>query len=295
MPIVPHLWAASPKANFPRVDWRRKLAGARRVLVATDFDGTLAEIVPEPDAATPVPGAQAALTALAAAASFEVAIVSGRSLADLVARCPVPGAWYLGGHGNEILPPARPPSAQEADLTAARNREAAERRGDGPQRVARLAEELRPMLARWPGTWLEVKPWSVGVHYRRAPQWESAVLAYAADLAGQRGFRLVPGNCIAELLPSTADNKGQALLGLRARLRCDLAVYFGDEATDEDVFALADDRLVGVHVGPPSPAQRDGWDDRPTAAAFWLASPQEVVACLQCLPACAGQPAAPQP
>src|SRR5690348_11637937 len=106
MPIVLHLQAA-PKQNFPRPDWRRELAGARCVLVATDFDGTLSNIVPNPDEAHPVEGAQAALRDLAARTDFAVAIVSGRSLPDLLARCPVPGAWYLGGHGNEVLAPDR--------------------------------------------------------------------------------------------------------------------------------------------------------------------------------------------
>ncbi|MGH9541307.1 MAG: trehalose-phosphatase [Terriglobales bacterium] len=255
------------------------------MLVATDFDGTLSNIVPNPDEAHPVEGAQAALRDLAARTDFAVAIVSGRSLPDLLARCPVPGAWYLGGHGNEVLAPDRGGNGRAPATALAPSGANEPIKPAAISRVARLAEHLREQMERWPGTWLEVKPWSVGIHYRDAPQSKAAVLSYAADLAERRGFRLLPGNCIAELLPNNARNKGQALLALRARLGCDLALYFGDEATDEDVFRAADEHLVGIHVGEPAGEALDGWDERDTAAMYWLATPGEVVACLRSMAA----------
>lgn len=262
------------------------------MLAATDFDGTLAEIVADPSAARPAAGAQAALAVLAARRDFAVAVVSGRSLADLRARCAVAGAWYIGGHGNEIQGPA--PEAAHAATAGSDAAAGDEADQDGPALVGQLAAEIRARLAQWPGAWLERKPWSAAIHYRHAPASADAILSYAAALAASRGFRLVPGNCIAELLPQGARNKGQTLLDLRGRLRCDLALYFGDESTDEDVFAAADDNLVGIHVGPPSGSGRPHngddaagagpvWDDRSTAAAYWLASPAEVVEVLRSL------------
>lgn len=59
-----------------------------------DFDGTLSDIVNDPDAARPVAGAAEALQKLGA--HYAVAILSGRDLADVVERVGVPGIWYAG-------------------------------------------------------------------------------------------------------------------------------------------------------------------------------------------------------
>ena len=68
-----------------------------------DFDGTLSEIVSDPDAATLVDGAAEALENLAA--RCPVAILSGRDLADIRDRVGMPGIWYAGSHGFELIGP----------------------------------------------------------------------------------------------------------------------------------------------------------------------------------------------
>lgn len=258
------------------------------MLVATDFDGTLAPIVADPDAAAPAAGAVAALSVLARRPGFAVAVVSGRSLEDLRRRCAPPGAWLIGGHGNEIAAP----EVSEASLSAPPRGALASNAAAPPARELAAAQAaMAAALPRWPGTWLEVKPWSVAVHYRRAPEFAAPVLAFAAELARRFRLRLIPGNQIAELLPRRARDKGRTLLALRRQWRCDLAFYFGDEATDEDVFARADEQLVGVHVGASAAVPAGGateeprWDDRDTKAEFWLSAPEEVVEVLEQLPA----------
>ncbi|MFZ1177692.1 MAG: trehalose-phosphatase, partial [Mycobacterium sp.] len=73
---------------------------ARRPAVFFDFDGTLSDIVNDPDAARPVAGATEALEKLAA--QCPVAVLSGRDLADVTTRVGVPGIWYAGSHGFEL-------------------------------------------------------------------------------------------------------------------------------------------------------------------------------------------------
>src|SRR6185312_2865094 len=68
-----------------------------------DFDGTLSEIVNDPDTARLVDGAAEALTALSA--QCPVAILSGRDLADVRERIGLPGIWYAGSHGFELTGP----------------------------------------------------------------------------------------------------------------------------------------------------------------------------------------------
>ena len=79
------------------------VVGGRQPFVCLDFDGTLSEIVSDPDAAMLVDGAAKALENLAA--QCPVAILSGRDLADIRDRVGLPGIWYAGSHGFELIGP----------------------------------------------------------------------------------------------------------------------------------------------------------------------------------------------
>lgn len=256
------------------------------MLVATDFDGTISAIVLDPGAAVLLPGAAAALAALARHPRARVAVISGRSLADLRARCTIPGVQLVGGHGNE-REHGGGAGAKSGGSNGPRWRQPAGqlREEEMPNRPSQpprpgwsgLEAEMARQAARWPGAQLEVKPWSLTLHYRRVPQFGAAILAYARDLAAQHGLRLVPGACIAELLPPEACTKGDAVLDLRRELGCDLALYLGDQATDEDVFAAADEDLIGIRIGAG-----------PTRAPLYLPDPPAAVAFLAALPALLG-------
>ncbi|EUA07167.1 trehalose-phosphatase [Mycobacterium xenopi 4042] len=76
---------------------------ARRPAVFFDFDGTLSEIVDDPDAAQLTAGAAEALRLLTA--QCPVAVLSGRDLADVRQRIGLPGIWYAGSHGFELTGP----------------------------------------------------------------------------------------------------------------------------------------------------------------------------------------------
>ncbi|HZA96381.1 MAG TPA: trehalose-phosphatase, partial [Burkholderiaceae bacterium] len=68
-------------------------------MFAFDFDGTLAPIVPRPNAARAAVGVQRRLARLARSAL--VAVISGRSLADLRERIPGEVRYCIGNHGSE--------------------------------------------------------------------------------------------------------------------------------------------------------------------------------------------------
>ncbi len=156
-----------------------------------DFDGTLAEIGPDPDAVGLTPDAAAALGRLAARLGGAVAVLSGRDLRDLARRTP-PEVWRAGGHGLEILPPgeeppAPPPPPPEAVLA--------------PLRAA----------TRTPGVRLELKGPVAALHFRAAPAAEAACLAAAeAAAAAVPGLVRQPGKMVVEVKPAAA-HKGSAL------------------------------------------------------------------------------------
>jgi trehalose 6-phosphate phosphatase len=199
----------------------------RRVLLAFDYDGTLAPIVRDPEAADMRPRTRTLLAEVAR--RYPCVVVSGRARADVmkkVARLPLRAV--LGNHGMEPWP----------GLAAARGR------------ARRWRARLRATLPPMPGIFLEDKGPSLALHYRRAKAPARArrlVLAAVADLPGAR---IVGGKMVVNLLPANAPNKGTALLGLRRRLHCAAIIYVGDDDNDEDAFALAGQvPLLGIRVG----------------------------------------------
>jgi alpha,alpha-trehalase len=235
------------------------IAAGRQPLICLDYDGTLSEIVPDPDAATLVDGAAEALEQLAA--QCPVAILSGRDLADIRDRVGVPGLWYAGSHGFELCGP---------DGSAFCNDAAADAVGV----LASAAADLRAELSEVPGALVEHKRFAVAVHYRKvAPEQVAETIAAARRQGLRRGLRVTGGRKVVELRPDVDWDKGAALSWICERIRHAervLPIYIGDDLTDEDAFDVLRLRGVGIAVC------HDEAGDRPTAASFTLRCPAEV-------------------
>jgi trehalose-phosphatase len=227
-----------------------ELARTRRLLVACDYDGTLAPIVQDPAAATPLPDAVAALRSLAALRDTEVAVVSGRALRDLAALVGLaPPVHLVGSHGSEL------------DLGFAHDLEPAQ-----VQLLGRVRAGVDAVVASHPGVRLEAKPASVAVHVRGlAPDVaRDALAAVAAGPGALDGVVVREGKAVVELLV-VRTGKGDALRRLRRVLDATAVLFVGDDVTDEDAFAVLSDADAGVKVGEGA-----------TAAAFRAASPHDV-------------------
>jgi trehalose 6-phosphate phosphatase len=109
---------------------------------------------------------------------------------------------------------------------------------------------LAAVLPQGPGVFVEDKGPSLAVHYRCAqsrPTVRRLILAAAGELPDAR---IVLGKMVVNVVPAHAPDKGQAVLALCRRLRCDAAIFVGDDGTDEDAFALAGRfPLLGIRVG----------------------------------------------
>lgn len=214
--------------------------GEPRLLVALDFDGTLAPLARRPEAARMSPSTRAALRALAARADVRVAVVSGRALADLRAKVGLERPAYAGNHGLELCA-----GSWRWAHPGLRGRR-------GPLR--RAARDAVALCRLAPGAWVEAKGATFSVHVRavKDPRAEARLrsgLAAAVRRAG--GLAVRPGKRVYEVRPRLAWDKGRALELLRRRLAPGAAcVYVGDDATDEDVFRRFKGKGLTVKVGP---------------------------------------------
>ena len=240
---------------------RRERAGG--MLLAFDFDGTLADIVPRPADAALHPSAADALRRLAARADTAVAIISGRALEDVRARVGIGGIYYSGNHGLEIEGPDLQRTADEAEALI--------------PIVSEAAGRLRALESEVPGVEVEAKTLSLSVHYRRAatPEVGAVVRRAVEDVArGHDGLRIGEGKMVCELRPAIDWDKGKAALWLYESLRPRIGseapvVFIGDDVTDEDAFVAIRDIGLGILVASTLPAR--------TAATVHLRSVAEVV------------------
>jgi trehalose 6-phosphate phosphatase len=198
------------------------------LLLAFDYDGTLAPIVSNPARAAMRDSTRRLLAEVAT--RYPCIVVSGRAQRDASRWLRgIPLRQVIGNHGVEPWQ-ATPPLMAE---------------------VRRWTPLLRRRLAGLKGVWIEDKTFSVALHYRQSREKKkarAAILEAAADLGPAR---LIGGKLVINILPEGAPHKGMALLRERDRLRCDTALYLGDDVTDEDVFGLDEPgRLLAIRVGP---------------------------------------------
>ncbi len=212
-----------------------QIATQTPLLVATDYDGVLAPIVDDPEAAFPDREALAALVRLGQFQGTHTVAISGRALATLARFTGrPPGVTLIGTHGAEESGYAVP--------------------DDLVERVGKLQAALADLAKQYPGAEVEVKPIGAAFHYRHAAHPQLAAAA-AHALAREVDARTIDGKLVVECVFGDAD-KGSAVLRLRTRYRASSVLFIGDDVTDEDAFAVLGPDDVGVKVGPGDTAAR---------------------------------------
>ena len=197
------------------------------VLLAFDYDGTLAPIVSTPDRAAMRPSTRRLLQAVSRL--YPCAVISGRSRLDALRRFRgIDVCHVVGNHGAEPLEGG----------TAMRNH------------VQQWLPDLRARLAGRQGVVIEDKGFSVAIHYRRARQRRATLRAIQAATRSLKDVRIIGGKLAVNLLVPGAPHKGLALEREQAHFACDTVIYVGDDETDEDVFQLdRPGRLLSIRVG----------------------------------------------
>jgi trehalose 6-phosphate phosphatase len=204
--------------------------------VLTDFDGTLAPIVPDPETAQPLPEAPAVLAALAQRFGV-VGVVSGRPVSFLAERLAAagPSVRLFGVYGMEWIEDGEVRTAPEVD-----------------QWRPAAAEVVGAARAEFGGSTvgIEDKGGSVTVHWRGAPEAGARVRAFATTWAPRTGMALLSGRMAIEFRPPVGADKGTVVE--RLARGCAAACYVGDDVGDLAAFAaldrLAADGTTAVRV-----------------------------------------------
>lgn len=203
----------------------------RGVALFFDFDGTLVELAPQPDAVQLHADTPRLLSQLNALLGGALAVVSGRAVAEIDRQLHPLKFCVAGVHGAE---------RRGADGYIRRVAVA------GLQKAAALVEAL---VSQHPGLLMETKPGAIALHYRQAPELEDeclAVMTRALQLV--EGMTLMRGKKVVEMKPRRA-GKGLAVSSfLEERpFRMRRPWYFGDDVTDESAFEVVQ-ALGGVAV-----------------------------------------------
>jgi trehalose 6-phosphate phosphatase len=241
MSSMRHLFTPEGDADLAR-------AVALQPLLAFDFDGTLAPIVSRPsDARVPL----ATLRRLRRLKQrLPLAVISGRTVADLKRRLGFEPDHAIGNHGAEdpqvgVLPMWR------AALDGVR------------ARVRNAAEDLQRA-----GVSVEDKGASMALHYRLAADHSEAV-----DVIGKvlqpvdPNLHVFGGKMVTNVVSAQADDKAAALRRLADRALAQAVLFLGDDVNDEPVFAAGEPHWLTVRVGA---------DGRESAARYFINGPREV-------------------
>lgn len=210
------------------------IARAATLLVCLDFDGTLAELDPDPYAVRLHPGAEDAIRRLAALPGTEVAVLTGRHLAGIRRVLPpdLP-ATLVGSHGAEPGPELSPADQRYLE---------------------RIERELRAIAA--PPAYVEVKPYQRVLHV--APVEDAEQARAILDAARRLDARTVTEG--KNVLEFTAVDITKGTWLAEHKRAFDATVFAGDDDTDETALAVLGPGDLGIKVG-----------DKPSAAALRLA------------------------
>jgi len=244
--------------QWPRI--RATIADATGILVCLDFDGTLAPIVEDPDAAMPTDRNREAVAMLVEIPSVTTAVISGRALSDVRQRLEGPSI-YAGNHGLEL--------ARDGDVSVhpvAREHAA---------RIERLCAVLELALASVPNCRIENKRLTGTVHFRSVP---SAAIPTVrrithdvVDRVGGDALEISPGKQILEIGPDLAWGKGDAVEMIAADEPSEtVVIYVGDDVTDESAFQTVEPDGLGIRVGGDEPSSASARVESPVDVADFL-------------------------
>lgn len=226
-----------PSALAEKENIKSQLAD-KKPAVFLDYDGTLTPIVAKPELAVLSEKMRSIVQDLSK--RCVVGIISGRKREDVESLVQIPGLYYAGSHGFDIKGPDLAMTPQEVlPLLPI---------------IERVSNQLTEMTKDIEGCLIENKKYAIAIHFRlvdpkHLDRIEKLVDAFAEQ---EEGLRKTTGKMIFELRANIPWDKGKALLHLLQALHLKgpevIPFYLGDDDTDEDAFAVLQDKGFGILV-----------------------------------------------
>ncbi|MGQ9508576.1 MAG: trehalose-phosphatase [Thermodesulfobacteriota bacterium] len=217
-----------------------KLKFAERFFFFFDYDGTLTPIVSQPEKANLSREQRTLLKALKNNPKCLLAIVSGRSLKDIMNKVGLEGIYYVGNHGLEIFGPG-------GEVNYLSN-------GKFIQELKKIRYRLKRKFKGIEGLLFEDKGYILAIHYRNTdPEFVPSILITLKQEVRNSSTPLCLsfGKRVFEIRPNINVNKGTAVLELLNQIpqASIFPLYMGDDQTDEDAFKIINRRGTTIFVG----------------------------------------------
>ncbi|MEM2955307.1 MAG: trehalose-phosphatase [Nitrososphaerales archaeon] len=231
------------------------LRSNRRVYVLADYDGTLTPIVNYPDQAILNANNRDLLKSFTKDRRFVLAIITGRSLKEIINLVKIQGVYYIGNHGLEIKGPSLNFIHPVAEKLS--------------PKISKICKNLKVKFESINGVIVEDKGLTASIHYRMAPKRMIGEIKKAVKsmVRSHVDFEIRHGKMVFEIRPKVSWDKGDAALWLIQNLGEDgIPVYIGDDKTDEDAFKKIN---WGLTILVSSKRRRSN-------ARYYLKSPEDV-------------------
>lgn len=238
------------------------------VLLFLDYDGTLTPIAERPELAVLSPEMKKILNQLVKAVHFKLFIVSGRALSNIKTLVDIEDIVYIGNHGIEI----EGAGIDFGNFPFLRFKEILEY----------LKLKINKELIFFKGAFIEDKGLGLSVHYRMLDLNNELIFkvfleSITQEYLSRNEIRILTGKKVFEIRPPLEWDKGKAVLWLlkaheeALKNQTAVAIYIGDDQTDEDAFRALNKKAITIHVGSP----------HATEAEYFVETPQEVEKFLQ--------------
>ncbi|GGB54759.1 trehalose 6-phosphate phosphatase [Blastomonas aquatica] len=232
-----------------------------RTALLIDFDGTLVDIRSTPDAVKVGPELVDVITGVSRRLDGRVAIVSGRSLAQLEDLWPgaMPDMVIAGSHGQELKVEGAVDGPVHTDL------------------FTRLASLATAQFGDTAGVVIEEKTFGLAVHYRLGTHHKRRVAAWTSTMAEECDLLVQQGDMVFELRPRGSD-KGDAVRAIMAldRFQGSTPIFIGDDLTDIPAFHAV--QALGGTAISVGPRTADHSDEQLTDVASVLTRIGEIAA-----------------
>jgi len=256
---------SDPVSFFEHLDELNGQLTQKDVFVFLDYDGTLTPIVATPDLAVLSDEMRGVVQKLAS--RYTVSVVSGRATDDVRSKVQINGIFYAGSHGFEIVDPG---GKVEVNQEAQGIRSV----------IDEVHEKLSGKLKNVSGALVENVKYTISSHYRLVSESDFPKVEKAVQdiLKEYPNLRKTDGKKVFELRPKIDWHKGKAVNWILNVLKYHpdehLAIYIGDDVTDEDAFAALEGKGFGILVADPL---------RSSKAKYFIRDPQDVKKVLEYL------------